>query len=167
MSNSNPNNNKVELTDLDEKILTLLSEDSRKAFTKIAKELGVPDTTIHFRVKKLRDSGIIKKFSILTSIKQLGFNHYCFIRIQCGGHIISEITVRKVEEISRNLIKKYENNVKFLGISEDHSIYLLLISKTLKEMENILTELKKDPDIIEINMWNMKKIIKGEEFLGI
>lgn len=167
MSNKSPNDEKVELSELDEKILNLLSEDSRKAFTKIAKELEVPDTTIHFRVKKLKDSGIIKKFSILTSIKKLGFDHYCFIRIQCGGHIISEITVKKVEEISKNLIKKYEKNVKFLGISEDHSIYLLLISKTLKEMENILSELKKDPDIIEINMWKMKNIIKGEEFLGI
>ena len=167
MSNNSPNDNTVELTDLDEKILRLLSEDSRKAFTKIAKELDVPDTTIHFRVKKLLKSGVIKKFSILTSMEQLGFNQYCFIRVQCGGHIISEITVRKVEEISRNLIKKYEQNVKFLGISEDHSIYLLLISKTIKEMESILSELKKDPDIIEINMWNMKKIIKGEELLGI
>ena len=54
--------NNYELSELDEKILERLSDDSRKAFTKIAKELDVPDTTIHFRVKKLKDSGIIKKF---------------------------------------------------------------------------------------------------------
>ncbi|NHI91905.1 MAG: AsnC family transcriptional regulator [Candidatus Lokiarchaeota archaeon] len=167
MKDSINDENKAELSDLDEKILERLSEDSRKAFTKIAKELDVPDTTIHFRVKKLRDTGIIKKFSILTSIKKLGFDQQRFIRIVVGGHIVQDITIKKSKEISDNLIKKYDYNVKFLGIGEDHSIYLLLISKTIKEMENILTELKKDPDILEINVWNIKKLIKGEELLGV
>ncbi|MHA1431884.1 MAG: Lrp/AsnC family transcriptional regulator, partial [Candidatus Freyarchaeota archaeon] len=43
----------VEIDDLDRKILALLQENSRVPFTQIAKELDVPDTTVHFRVKKL------------------------------------------------------------------------------------------------------------------
>ena len=167
MTDSMNDENKLELSELDEKILERLSEDSRKAFTKIAKELDVPDTTIHFRVKKLKETGIIKKFSIITSTKKLGYEQQCFIRIVVGGHIVKDITIKKSEEISENLINKYDKNVKFLGIGEDHSIYLLLISKTIKEMENIIAELKKDPDILEINIWNIKELIKGEELLGI
>ena len=68
MSNSQENDSEAELTDLDEKILDRLSENSRKAFTKIAQELEVPDTTIHFRVKKLKDKGHLKNYDteILT-----------------------------------------------------------------------------------------------------
>ncbi|MHA1786350.1 MAG: Lrp/AsnC family transcriptional regulator [Candidatus Helarchaeota archaeon] len=167
MTNSQASDTKAELSDLDEKILELLKEDSRKAFTKIAKELDVPDTTIHFRVKKLKESGIIKRFSILTSITKLGYENFCFVRILVGGHIVEDVTVKKAEYISNNLINKHGKCVKFLGISNDNSVYVLLISKTMREMESILAELKKDPDILEMNVWNIDKLIKGEELLGV
>ena len=45
----------TELDEIDEKIIEMLQEDSRKPFVEIAKELGVSDPTIHVRVKKTNE----------------------------------------------------------------------------------------------------------------
>ncbi len=60
---------------LDEKdlaILKLLENDSKKTTQQISKEIGVPITTIHNRIKKLESSGIIEKYTVWVNWKKLG-----------------------------------------------------------------------------------------------
>jgi len=47
------------MDDLDRKIITALTEDGRTAYSRIAEECSVATTTVHQRVKRLRDKGII------------------------------------------------------------------------------------------------------------
>ncbi|MFX1464373.1 MAG: Lrp/AsnC family transcriptional regulator [Promethearchaeota archaeon] len=53
---------------VDLKILELLKEDSRMSFNDISQNVGKTEATIRRRVKKLKDEGIIKKFTIEYSI---------------------------------------------------------------------------------------------------
>ena len=39
----------------------------------IGKELGISEATVRYRIKKLTDSGIIKKFTILLDPKKIGY----------------------------------------------------------------------------------------------
>ena len=48
----------------DEKIISILKADARKAFVEIAKEIGLSESAVRRRVKNLTDSGVIKKFTI-------------------------------------------------------------------------------------------------------
>jgi len=57
-----------DLSDTDLEILRGLMKNSRVAFTKLAEEIGIPDTTLHFHVKKMKEKGIIKKFTIMIYI---------------------------------------------------------------------------------------------------
>jgi Lrp/AsnC family transcriptional regulator for asnA, asnC and gidA len=50
----------VEVDEVDLNILSSLQENSRTPFTKIAEKLGVSDATIHLRVKKMEDMGLMK-----------------------------------------------------------------------------------------------------------
>jgi len=50
--------------EIDEKILHILQEDSRRAFVDIAKQIGLSESAIRRRVKNLVDSAIIKRFTI-------------------------------------------------------------------------------------------------------
>jgi Lrp/AsnC family leucine-responsive transcriptional regulator len=47
------------MDELDRKIITALTEDGRTAYTRIAEECSVATTTVHQRVKRLTDKGII------------------------------------------------------------------------------------------------------------
>ncbi|MFX0007976.1 MAG: Lrp/AsnC family transcriptional regulator [Promethearchaeota archaeon] len=49
---------------VDLKILELLKDDSRMSFNDISQNVGKTEATVRRRVKKLKDEGIIKKFTI-------------------------------------------------------------------------------------------------------
>ena len=54
----------MKIDKLDKQILEYLVKDARKPFTEIAKDLLVSPGTIHVRVKKMEQMGIIKSTSI-------------------------------------------------------------------------------------------------------
>ncbi len=49
---------------IDQKILEILKEDSRKSFNDISKSVGKTEATVRRRVKRLVDEGVITKFTI-------------------------------------------------------------------------------------------------------
>ena len=49
----------IEIDRLDKKILSILMRDAKIAYTEIAKKLFVSGGTIHVRMKKLEDVGIV------------------------------------------------------------------------------------------------------------
>jgi len=57
----------VKLDEFDRRILELLREDSRRAYTTIAKTLGFSEGTVRLRVRRLIKSGIIRRFTIETA----------------------------------------------------------------------------------------------------
>ncbi len=61
------------LDELDVKILKLLIENGRASFRDIAKQVGVTTPTVDSRIKRLKDLGIVKRFTIELDLKQLNF----------------------------------------------------------------------------------------------
>ena len=61
------------LDDVDRKILDILIDNTRTPFTDIAKRLLISAGTVHVRVKKMEDAGIIKNFTINIDYSMLGF----------------------------------------------------------------------------------------------
>ena len=53
------------LDDVDRKILDILIDNTRTPFTDIAKRLLISPGTVHVRVKKMEDLGIIKGLSLI------------------------------------------------------------------------------------------------------
>ena len=50
--------------EIDEKIIQILQDDSRRAFVDIANEIGLSESAVRRRVKNLVDRAIIKRFTI-------------------------------------------------------------------------------------------------------
>jgi DNA-binding Lrp family transcriptional regulator len=50
--------------EIDERIIRILQEDSRRAFVDIANEIGLSESAVRRRVKNLVDRAIIKRFTI-------------------------------------------------------------------------------------------------------
>jgi len=67
------------LDEKDLKLLDLLKENSRLTTSELSKKLEMPQTTIHNRIKKLRELGIIKRFSIDVARKKVGRGLVSFI----------------------------------------------------------------------------------------
>ena len=72
---------KFKLDDVDHKILDLLIDNSRIPFTDIAKKLLISAGTVHVRVKKMEEFGIIQGSSLALDYKKLGYTFIAYIGI--------------------------------------------------------------------------------------
>jgi DNA-binding Lrp family transcriptional regulator len=69
---------------LDEKdlaILKALEEDSRRTTKAISEDLGIPRATVHERIKRMAEKGIIKRFTISLDHSALGEPIAAFILV--------------------------------------------------------------------------------------
>ena len=57
----------------DEKILKILSENSRTSISTISKKTGIPDTTVSNRIKKL-EKNTIKEYTTIINPQTIGLN---------------------------------------------------------------------------------------------
>ncbi len=88
----------IRIDDIDKTILEMLQEDSRVALRKIAERLGVSEATIFVRVRKLREKGIIKRFTIDVSPELLGKSLVAFIMLKADPREYSK-ALEKIREI--------------------------------------------------------------------
>ena len=78
---------KIKLDDLDRQILDVLIENTRTPFTDIAKKMNVSAGTIHIRVKKMEDSGVIKGSSLTIDYEKLGYAFIAYVGIYLTKNI--------------------------------------------------------------------------------
>jgi len=67
---------------LDNKILNALMINARTPYTELAKQFDVSPATIHVRIEKLRQQGVITGTHIEVDPKSLGYDVCCFIGVK-------------------------------------------------------------------------------------
>ena len=72
---------KFKLDEIDYKVLDLLIYNSRIPYTDIAKKLLISAGTVHVRIKKMEDAGIISGSSLKLDYKKLGYTFIAYIGI--------------------------------------------------------------------------------------
>jgi len=90
-----------EIDEVDRKILERLQDDARIAFKKIAEELGISESTVFVRVKKLQQQGIIKRFTTTISPELIGKSLTAFILIKADPQKYPTAleTLKKIDDI--------------------------------------------------------------------
>ena len=72
---------KFKLDEIDYKVLDLVIDNSRIPYTDIAKKLLISAGTVHVRIKKMEDAGIISGSSLKLDYKKLGYTFIAYIGI--------------------------------------------------------------------------------------
>ena len=90
---------KLKLDEIDHQILDLLIDNTRTAFTDISKKLLVSAGTVHVRVKKMEDAGIIKGSSLTLDYKKLGYTFIAYIGIFLEKTHQTKFVLQKLESI--------------------------------------------------------------------
>lgn len=70
-----------EIDDLDRQILSMLMEDANVPYTELAKKLYVSGGTIHVRMKKLKQLGIVSGAYLKIDYTKLGYDVVAFLGI--------------------------------------------------------------------------------------
>lgn len=87
------------LDKIDHQILDILIDNTRVPFTDISKKLGVSVGTIHVRVKKMEDAGIIKGSSLNLDYEKLGYSFIAYIGISLEKNRMIEQVIEGLKDI--------------------------------------------------------------------
>ena len=72
---------KFKLDEVDHQILDMLIENTRIPFTDIAKKLLISAGTVHVRVKKMEEAGIITGSSLSLDYAKLGYSFIAYVGV--------------------------------------------------------------------------------------
>ncbi|TID15394.1 transcriptional regulator [Avibacterium paragallinarum] len=118
------------LDNLDKQILRVLINDARTPYVEMAKNFGVSPGTIHVRVEKMRQSGIIQGTKIRIDQRKLGYDVCCFI-----GIILK--SAKDYEKVIAQL-EKFEEVVEAYYTTGNYSIFIKVMTHTIAELHAVL-----------------------------
>ena len=85
------------IDELDKEILNALNKNARMSFRQVAKKLRISPTTLHNKVKKLENSGVLKGYIPLIDTESVGYNLTAII----GLRVNQEKDIEVQEAISK------------------------------------------------------------------
>src|SRR5919205_4571196 len=143
------------IDDVNLQIIDILSKDSSTPFVEIAKRIGISDATVHLRVRRLIDEGIIRRFTLSLNNDLLGYDHLAFMGINIKPGFADQVT----EELS--------NIEEVLEIHEMHNrldLFLKIRAKDLNHMRDIVeNKIRILPNILETELMTVLQTNKEEQ----
>ena len=90
---------KIKLDEIDHQILDMLIDNTRIPFTDIAKKLLISAGTVHVRVKKMEESGIIRGSSLTLDYKKLGYSFIAYVGVYLNNTSQTKFVLERINEI--------------------------------------------------------------------
>jgi Lrp/AsnC family transcriptional regulator, regulator for asnA, asnC and gidA len=128
------------LNSIDEKIIKILKNDSRKSFVEIANEIGMSESAVRRRVKNLQDVGIIKKFTI-----DMGPSNKT-----SAITLISVSSTADTSNVSNHLLSLKGIEVVY-EITGQYDIATIIIAPTILEINSYIDEIRKIEGVSDTN----------------
>ena len=89
----------IQLDDMDARILTALSGDSRRSYADVATEVGLSTAAVHERVKKMVERGVIERFSLRVDPDRVGLRFTAFVAIRNDGGVHCREVAPRLREL--------------------------------------------------------------------
>ncbi|MBK7869650.1 MAG: Lrp/AsnC ligand binding domain-containing protein [Saprospiraceae bacterium] len=119
-----------ELDELDKQILSMLMRNAKKPYTEIAKELYVSGGTIHVRMKKLEEAGIVKGYNLDVDYGLLGYDISAFLGIYLDKSSLYDDVAKDLEKIPEIVEAYYTTGI--------YSIFAKIICRDTDHLRAVL-----------------------------
>jgi len=136
--NAQPESDLISLDDMDYAIIDLLREDGRLPYRAIARELGLTETTVRTRVKRLEESGTMRVVAV-TDIEAAGYQMLLAIGVQVENRPPSDVATDLAElpEIFSVNVVVGTHDVEVLVVAEDQEALNRLLARVLSTVPGI------------------------------
>ena len=123
---------------LDREILRLLRQDGRMSVASIAKEIGLSGPSVHERIKKLEQRGIIAGYTAILEPQLLDRPHVAFVMVT-----LSEGNEFAIDDPIVARICEEPDVLEFHRIAGEDCYLIKVRTATNKELENLLRRVRK------------------------
>jgi len=121
---------KLNLDKLDLQIIHEMMANAEISYADLGKKLFVSGGTIHVRIKKLEEAGIVKGTRLSVDIKQLGYDVIAFIGIYLEKSSLYDSVARELHKIPEIIRLNYTTG--------NYSMFAEIICKDINQLRYVL-----------------------------
>ncbi|MDO5851298.1 MAG: Lrp/AsnC family transcriptional regulator [Methanobacteriaceae archaeon] len=143
----------VSMDDLDKCILSLLGNDGRMSYRMISRELNVSVGTVHNRVEKLIESGLLKKFALVLNLEKLGYELTVVVGVELKSGLASDIL--SISSYKENILAAYD-------VTGEFDAMLICKFKNTNQLNQFIKELLKEDNILKTYTQTVLNVHKEE-----
>ncbi|MCC7246225.1 MAG: Lrp/AsnC ligand binding domain-containing protein [Saprospiraceae bacterium] len=131
---------KPDIDQLDRQILAKLIEDGKMPYTDLAKQLFVSSGTIHVRMKKMEDMGIVTGSSLKVDYQKLGYDVTAFLGIYLDKSSLYDEVATHLKNIPEIVEANYTTGM--------YSLFTKIVCKDTNHLRQVLHDkIQKIPGI--------------------
>jgi DNA-binding Lrp family transcriptional regulator len=119
----------ITLDELDWSILQLLKSNANLTYTKMGRQLNVAHSTVYERIKRMKEQGVIKKYTVALDLERIGRRPVTAIMTVFADP-------KETERVAKELAEMKEAVEVNTSLSEE----LLIIAKVVAEDQEKLHE---------------------------
>ena len=122
------------MDETDREILSELVSDGKAKIRKISRKLSLPMSTVHHRIQRMEDGGIIRRFSAIPDYKKIGLPicAYVFVNVDYSK-------IDSQDDVAR-MIRKLPNMIDVCIVSGEIDIIAKVRAKDIDELSYTVTE---------------------------
>lgn len=121
---------KFNIDKLDLNIIQEMMDNAETPYAELGKKLFVSGGTIHVRIKKLEELGIVKGKKLKVDLKQLGYDITAFIGIFLEKSSLYDEVAKELEKIPEIIRVNYTTG--------NYSMYLEVVCKDINQLRHVL-----------------------------
>ncbi len=140
---------KFNLDKLDLQIIHAMMEDAGISYADLGKQLFVSGGTIHVRIKKLQELGVVKGTRLNVDLKQLGYDITAFVGIYLEKSSLYDSVAEELKKVPEIIRLNYTTG--------NYSMFLEVVCKDINQLRFILHD----------TLQHIKGIERTETFISL
>ena len=140
---------KLNLDKLDLQIIHEMMENAEISYAELGKKLFVSGGTIHVRIKKLQEFGIVKGKKLTVDLKELGYDITAFVGIFLEKSSLYDTVAKELEKIPEIVRLNYTTG--------NYSMFIEIVCKDINQLRFVLHD----------ELQNIKGIERTETFISL
>jgi len=125
---------KYEIDDLDRRLLALLMEDANQPYTELAKRLFVSNGTIHVRMKKMTEAGIVRGQHLNVDTAKLGYDVTSFLGLFLQKSSMYDDVSAKLERIPEVVSAHYTTG--------QYGVFIKVVCRDTEHLRQVLHKIQ-------------------------
>ena len=121
---------KLNLDKLDLQIISAMMEDAGISYADLGKNLSVSGGTIHVRIKKLQESGIVKGTRLNVELKELGYDITAFVGIYLEKSSLYDTVAKELKRIPEIVRLNYTTG--------NYSMCIVIVCRDITQLRHVL-----------------------------
>ncbi len=123
-------NKNFDIDNVDLKILSLLAEDAKMPYTEVAKKVFVSGGTVHVRMRKMEEMGIVQGTTLNMDYSKMGYDITAFLGIYLEKSSLYDTVIQHLKDIPEI--------VKIHYTTGNYNIFVKMHCKDTKHLKDVL-----------------------------